>query len=122
MRASADFSNTVRSGVRNGRRNLVLYAATTAATEPTQVGFIVAKTVGNAVVRNLVKRRLREAAAFTVRSHPTGFKIVVRALPAAAGSDWAALLNDYRTACLKAVNRLAGSVSAGTEEEGTKTP
>ncbi len=122
MRASADFSNTVRSGVRNGRRNLVLYAASTAATEPTQVGFIVAKTVGNAVVRNLVKRRLREAAAFTVRSHPTGFKFVVRALPAAAGSDWAALLNDYRTACLKAVNRLAGSVPAGTEEEGTKKP
>ncbi len=107
LRASADFSNTVRSGVRNGRRNVVLYAALTDPDEPTKVGFIVAKSVGNAVARNLVKRRLREAAAATVHAHPQGLNIVVRALPASAGSHWPQLLQDYQNACRTVLGRLA---------------
>lgn len=122
LRTPTDFSTTVRSGVRNGRRNLVLYALPTAEQEPTKVGFIVAKSVGNAVVRNLVKRRLREAAALTVRNHPTGINIVVRALPASAGSDWSSLSNDYRAAWLKAATKITGSGCPGTHEEGTTTP
>ncbi|MCZ2401729.1 ribonuclease P protein component [Paenarthrobacter sp. Z7-10] len=122
MRSSTDFSNTVRSGARIGRRNLVLYAIAVPAVEPTRVGFIVAKSVGNAVARNLVKRRLREAAAVTVRHHPTGLNIVVRALPASAGSDWTGLCHDYRSAWGKVSLRLpAGSVTL-TEVEGTGRP
>ncbi|MDJ0355776.1 MAG: ribonuclease P protein component [Actinomycetota bacterium] len=122
LRASADFSNTVRSGVRNGRRNLVLYAALSAADEPTKVGFIVAKTVGNAVARNLVKRRLREAAAATVRQNPAGLNIVVRALPVSAGSCWPELVKDYQNACLKTLDRLAAGRVAAPDKEGNNTP
>ncbi|MDD0859657.1 ribonuclease P protein component [Arthrobacter alpinus] len=70
MRTSANFSNTVRSGVRNGRRNVVLYMVSTSDAEPSQIGFIVAKTVGNAVTRNLVKRRLREIVVETIKAYP----------------------------------------------------
>ena len=48
MRASAQFSATTRSGARSGRRNLVLYTHKNAQ-EPTIVGFIVSKALGNAV-------------------------------------------------------------------------
>ncbi|WAP51980.1 ribonuclease P protein component [Arthrobacter sp. ATA002] len=106
IRTSADFSFTVRSGVRSGRRNVVLYAVVTGPA-PTRVGFIVAKSVGNAVTRNLVKRRLREAAAQSLREHPSGFDIVVRALPPAAGASWQELRTDY----LGALRTCAGKLN-----------
>jgi ribonuclease P protein component len=125
LRTATDFSTTVRSGVRNGRRNVVLYTAAIAADEPSRIGFIVSKGVGNAVVRNLVKRRLREAGAASLREHGTGFAIVVRALPASASASWDQLLSDYNAALETTMARLAGrpraaaNGSAGTTQEGT---
>ena len=127
LRTSTDFSTTVRSGVRNGRRNVVLYAAALAADEPSRIGFIVSKGVGNAVVRNLVKRRLREAGAASLREYGTGFAIVVRALPASAAASWDQLLADYNAALESTVNRLGSRLpraavngSTDTTQEGTQ--
>ncbi len=127
LRTATDFSTTVRSGVRNGRRNVVLYAAAIAADEPSRIGFIVSKSVGNAVVRNLVKRRLREAGAASLREYGTGFAIVVRALPASAAASWDQLLADYNAALALNVNRLGSRLpraavngSTGTTQEGTQ--
>ncbi|WP_354155909.1 MULTISPECIES: ribonuclease P protein component [unclassified Arthrobacter] len=126
LRTATDFSTTVRSGVRNGRRNVVLYAAAIAADEPSRIGFIVSKGVGNAVVRNLVKRRLREAGAASLREYGTGFAIVVRALPASAVASWDQLLADYNAALESTMSRLdsrlpraAVNGSTGTTQEGT---
>nr|WP_281068048.1 ribonuclease P protein component [Arthrobacter stackebrandtii] len=108
MRTSANFSHTVRSGVRNGRRNLVLYMVSTSSDEPSQIGFIVSKSVGNAVTRNLVKRRLREIVVETLRQHPQGVNVVVRALPASAAASFSELVTDYRKASSSALSRLHG--------------
>ncbi|MEV7662699.1 ribonuclease P protein component [Paenarthrobacter sp. NPDC089316] len=123
LRTSTDFSTTVRSGVRNGRRNLVLYTAPIGAGEPSRIGFIVSKAVGNAVTRNLVKRRLREAGALSLHTHGTGLAVVVRALPAAANASWEQLLSDYNAALAVTTKRLGGSVprKASTEHNGTTT-
>ena len=127
LRTSTDFSTTVRSGVRNGRRNVVLYTATIGADEPSRIGFIVSKGVGNAVARNLVKRRLREAGAVSLREYSTGFAIVVRALPASATASWQELLADYNAALEVTMKRLgsrhpksAATRSNGTTQEGTQ--
>ncbi|WP_223947439.1 ribonuclease P protein component [Arthrobacter sp. NtRootA1] len=126
LRTSTDFSTTVRSGVRNGRRNLVLYTAPIGAAEPSRIGFIVSKAVGNAVTRNLVKRRLREAGALSLHTHGTGLAVVVRALPAAASASWEQLLSDYNAALAVTTKRLGGSAPRraspehnGTTREGT---
>ena len=82
----------------------MLYGSRTPNSDPSRVGFIVGKNVGNAVTRNLVKRRLRHASAEWVAAHPHGYDVVVRALPAAADSDWPDLHKDF-TSCLAAVVR-----------------
>nr|BFE43698.1 hypothetical protein GCM10017547_15910 [Pseudarthrobacter oxydans] len=104
----------------------MLYTAAIAADEPSRIGFIVSKSVGNAVVRNLVKRRLREAGAASLREHGTGFALVVRALPASATASWDQLLSDYNAALESTMVRLAGRPAraaakdlAGTTQEGT---
>jgi ribonuclease P protein component len=58
---------------------------------PTQVGFVVAKSVGPAVTRNRVKRRLRHLMRERIDSLPAGSRLVVRALPASAEADSRAL-------------------------------
>ena len=91
----------------------MLYAAIADPLNPTMLGFIVAKTVGNAVKRNLVKRRLRELAALSLRDHPLGVSVVVRALPASSDASWQALAQDYNSALIVSLKRLGVKGLAG---------
>ncbi len=54
-------------------------------------GFVVSKAVGNAVVRNRTKRRLRALTAARLGVIPNGVDVVVRANPRAALADYQAL-------------------------------
>lgn len=110
MRTKVQFSETTRSGVRTGRRNLVLYAVKK-HDEPTLTGFIVSKAVGNAVTRNKTKRRLRELAATTISQNPTGYWIAVRALPASANSTWDELKSDYDSALAAVLAKINPAVA-----------
>jgi ribonuclease P protein component len=69
-------------------RHALVYLNRGDATLPPRFGFIVAKTVGVAVDRNLVRRRLK---AITYDALPTlepGTEVVIRALPGAAQAGW----------------------------------
>ncbi|MBU2695643.1 ribonuclease P protein component [Nocardioides sp. WV_118_6] len=59
-----------------------------------QVGFVVSKAVGGAVVRNRVKRRLRHAMRERVAALPLRSVLVVRAQPPAAEASYPELLAD----------------------------
>lgn len=74
-----------------------LWSGDQTKTAPALIGFTVGKAVGNAVVRNRVKRRLRHLT----REHlprlaemPGRPVVVVRALPASARASSADLDND----------------------------
>jgi ribonuclease P protein component len=58
---------------------------------PVRVGFVVSKAVGNAVVRNQVKRRLRAVTAARLDQLPDGALLVLRALPSSATASAAEL-------------------------------
>jgi ribonuclease P protein component len=58
-------------------------------TETTRFGFSISKRVGNAVVRNRIKRRLREVARSA--SVEEGFDVVIIARQNAATADFASL-------------------------------
>lgn len=70
-------------------------------------GFIVSKAVGNAVHRNLVKRRMR-ALAKQFSADATGLDVVLRALPGSAGTDWNDLSQQVLSG-LESVVRKAGA-------------
>jgi ribonuclease P protein component len=83
--------------------------------QPSIFGFIVSKAVGNAVTRNLVKRRLREIAVHTLRAYPQGLSVVVRALPPAAKADFGALSNDYRKTFAAATSKFRVALPAAEQ-------
>ncbi len=55
---------------------------------PPRVGFVVSRSVGNAVVRNRTKRRLRGIMTTQLSGIPLGWDVVVRANPAAAAATY----------------------------------
>jgi ribonuclease P protein component len=90
-----DFRTTTKSGRKFASTHLVIYLNQTDAHTP-RFGFIVAKTVGNAVVRNLVKRRLRAIARATIANQPTiGCSVVVRAQASAATASFEDLQQEF---------------------------
>jgi ribonuclease P protein component len=76
---------------------LVVSVLDTGEQRPVRFGFIVSKQVGNAVTRNTVRRRLKDACARQLPL-PDGLDIVIRALPSAAEARFADLLSDLARA------------------------
>jgi ribonuclease P protein component len=106
LRRRNDFAAVYGDGRTAGNRLLVVRVRPNGA-ETARFGFVAGKTVGGAVVRNLVKRRLREAArAATVRP---GLDIVIGARKSAAEATY----NELERA-LWALLRKAGAWSEAT--------
>ena len=106
LRRSNDFAAAVRGGRRAGRGTLVVHLL---VDEPAQAstaraGFVVSKAVGNAVVRNKVRRRLRHLVRPLLAELPPSASLVVRALPSAAAASFAELGADLESALAAARN------------------
>ena len=103
LRDPAGFRSATRAGRRSSSRTLVTHYV--AGAGPLEVGFVVSKQVGGAVVRNRVKRRLRYAVRdLLVRDAvPASGRLVVRALPASATASYEELAADL-TRCLDRVH------------------
>ncbi len=90
LRRSADFGRVMRKARLRSRQRLLHMAATESGREASRVGFSVSRRIGNAVRRNLVRRRLRAI----VRELPIagGFDIVIVAQPPSAEATYDDLL------------------------------
>jgi ribonuclease P protein component len=80
-------------------------APTGEAQLPVRAGFVVPKTVGKAVDRNKVRRRLRHLIRDRLTGLPPGTAVVVRALPGAADRGYPDLADDLDAALVAARNR-----------------
>ena len=103
-----DFRSTMRAGRKVGSDHLVTYLQRDETQSHTRFGFVVAKTVGGAVKRNLVKRRMREIARELLKEHSSGFTVVVRALPGAAEITWDQLRTELIASVSTGVKKTAG--------------
>ena len=86
-----DFRLAVRRGRRFTAPHCVVHIVNNDRSRGVRFGFIVSKTVGNAVVRNRVRRRLRAAAAQLLPEVRGNADIVVRALASSAQAELATL-------------------------------
>ena len=99
-----DFRMTVRRGRRVATPSAVLHILDRGPAEPSRFGFIVTKSVGGAVTRNRVRRRLRAVCSDILPGVATGVDVVVRALPGSDRVPWATL----HTEIAKGIGRTQG--------------
>ena len=108
LKTRADFLRVAAARRRAVRPGVMLQAAPCPPAgngEVVRVGFTASRKVGNAVVRNRGKRRLRAAAAqVLVRDGQPGTDYVLIARAGTGGRDYAELVADLETA-LRQVNR-----------------
>ncbi len=85
MRRRQDFELAVRRGSRAGGESVTAHLLVhDDQAAPALIGFVVNRAVGNAVVRNRVRRRLRHLARVRAGGLPAGSLLVIRAKPRAA--------------------------------------
>lgn len=81
---------------------------------PARLGFTVTKKVGNAVVRNRTRRRLKEAARLLLREHPvTGVDLVLIGRDNTRSRPFTDLMDDFRRALGKTGVPFAPNAEAG---------
>ncbi len=70
LKRRAEFLRVAAKGRKAPTPGLVLQALARQDDRPVRLGFTVTKKVGNAVIRNRTRRRLREAARLLLQSRP----------------------------------------------------
>jgi ribonuclease P protein component len=99
LKRRAEFLRAAASGRKAAELGLVLQVRARGDGGPARLGFTVTKKVGNAVVRNRTRRRLREAARILLAAAPLeGMDLVLIGRDTTRGRPFAALLGDLRRA------------------------
>jgi ribonuclease P protein component len=88
IKTGDEFRQVMKTGIKVSGKATVIYLKRDESQTHARFGFIVGKTVSGAVGRNLIKRRLRAISRELLLTNPTGFDLVIRALPEAKEFEW----------------------------------
>ncbi len=102
IKKRADFI-AVQAGERAGTPSFLLIRGKASnGLDQARAGFTVTRKIGKAVIRNRIRRRLREAARRMIPEYGVkGFDYVLIARPAAETRDFALLLDDMKRGLLR---------------------
>jgi ribonuclease P protein component len=104
MTRSSEFGATVSQGVRAVQPDLVVHTMRHAVDEDgPRIGLVVSKSVGSAVQRHRVARRLRHVARTVIDDLHPADRVVIRALPGSRYAISARLEQELRTALRRAL-------------------
>lgn len=111
MTRSSDFGATVSRGVRAVQPDLVVHTLRTdsGAEDGPKIGLVVSKSVGTAVQRHRVARRLRHVARSVIDELDPADRVVIRAMPSSRHAISARLEQELRSA-LKRSRPKSGAV------------
>jgi ribonuclease P protein component len=114
LKRRAEFLAVAGRGAKAPMPGLVLQFMPRQDDGPFRVGFTVTKKVGNAVVRNRTKRRLREAVRLALNpDFERGFDIVVIGRDKTADRPFQELIEDVRKGLARARRNASASGPAG---------
>jgi ribonuclease P protein component len=111
LTTARQFDAAVRQGRRVGSSTVVVHLFREEKADLSgcpRVGFIVGRSVGNAVQRNRVKRRLRHLMGERLTGLPADALVAVRALPPAGAASSETLGADLDRALDRALDHLRG--------------
>ena len=100
IKQNSDFRRLYARGKSSANRFLVLYCRRNGR-GVNRLGYTVSSKLGGAVVRNRVRRRLREIARLNAPGLKTGWDLVVVARTRAVSASYAELDAAFRDACAK---------------------
>jgi len=102
LKRRAEFLRVAAKGRKTATHGLVLQALHREDQGPARIGFTVTKKIGNAVVRNRTRRRLKEAARLELAGQQvSGVDLVLIGREATRGRKFLELRDDFRRALRK---------------------
>jgi ribonuclease P protein component len=102
LKHRAEFLRVASKGQKTPSSGLVLQALKRGDQHPARLGFTVTKKVGNAVIRNRTRRRLREAARAVLKTTDLqGVDLVLIGRDSTRGRRFTLLIEDFRRALVK---------------------
>jgi len=113
LRSRAEFLRVQRMGARFQSDHFVVYTVRFPESQTVRLGTTVSRRLGNAVIRNRIKRRIRECFRLSLRLRlPAGTAVVVIGRLGAGALDMQSLMGELGDA----VTKLQGRLKQGHEE------